>query len=106
MLELFYRILGGFRGRVGRGLPIRSLTSQHFANFYLGWFDRFVKETLRVRGYVRYMDDMALWGESAAVLQTALERCTGFVSEELELDAEGVGGTNFGFRGSHVSSMW
>ena len=27
------------------GLPIGSLTSQHFANFYLGWFDRFVKET-------------------------------------------------------------
>ena len=30
----------------GRGLPIGSLTSQHFANFYLGWFDRFVKEDL------------------------------------------------------------
>ena len=27
-------------------LPIGTLTSQHFANFYLGWFDRFVKETL------------------------------------------------------------
>jgi hypothetical protein len=28
-------------------VPIGSLTSQHFANFYLGWMDRFVKEQLR-----------------------------------------------------------
>ena len=31
------------------GLPIGSLTSQHFANFYLDRFDRFVKEDLRIR---------------------------------------------------------
>ncbi len=45
LLELFGRIVRGFRPEIGRGLPIGSLTSQHFANFYLGWFDRFVKET-------------------------------------------------------------
>jgi RNA-directed DNA polymerase len=33
------------------------------ANFYLGRVDRYVKETLRLPGYVRYMDDMALWGD-------------------------------------------
>ena len=37
------------RVRAGARLPIGSLTSQHFANFYLGWFDRFVKEALRRR---------------------------------------------------------
>ena len=46
------------------GFSIGSLTSQHFANFYLGWLDRFVKETLRVRGYIRYMDDVVLWHSS------------------------------------------
>ncbi len=40
------RSLRGFRPGMGIGLPIGSLTSQHFANFYLGWFDRFVKERL------------------------------------------------------------
>ena len=49
-------------------VSIGSLTSQHFANFYLGWFDRFVKETLRVRGYVRYMDDSAMWAETTGEL--------------------------------------
>jgi RNA-directed DNA polymerase len=85
LLDLFERVVRSFRGSVGRGLPIGSLTSQHFANFYLGWFDRFVKQTLRVRGYVRYMDDMVLWSDDRAVLTAALaagERC---LADELGL---------------------
>lgn len=85
LIALFARVIRSFRGEVGVGLPIGSLTSQHFANFYLGWFDRFVKETLRVRGYVRYMDDMLLWGESAGVMAEVLERGRGFLAEELGL---------------------
>ena len=50
LLELFDRIIGSFRGAEGVGLPIGSLTSQHFANFYLGPCDRFVKESLGVPG--------------------------------------------------------
>ena len=65
LLDLFERIVHSFRGNLGRGLPIGSLTSQHLANFYLGWFDRYAKETLRLKGYVRYMDDMALWADSS-----------------------------------------
>ena len=42
--------------------------SQHFANFYLGWFDRYVKEHWRMKGYVRYMDDMLIWSDSKAVI--------------------------------------
>ena len=52
LLGLFRRIVCSHTGN-GRALPIGSLTSQHFANFYLGWFDRFVKERLGVQGYVR-----------------------------------------------------
>lgn len=40
LIRLFDRIIGAFRGRSECGLPIGSLTSQYFANFYLGWFDR------------------------------------------------------------------
>lgn len=69
LLDLFGRIIAAFEATPGRGLPIGSLTSQHFANAYLGAFDRFVKEGLRVRGYVRSMDDMALWADSTATLK-------------------------------------
>ncbi|MFO0905756.1 MAG: reverse transcriptase/maturase family protein [Pirellulales bacterium] len=73
LLSLFARVIAGFRGKLGRGLPIGSLTSQHFANFYLGWFDRWVKERWRVPGYVRYMDDMLLWSDSRDQLRELKE---------------------------------
>ncbi|MFI5386959.1 MAG: RNA-directed DNA polymerase [Fimbriimonadales bacterium] len=44
LLDVFGRIIAGYQTAPGRGVPIGSLTSQHFANFYLGWLDRFVKE--------------------------------------------------------------
>ncbi len=40
------------------GIPIGNLTSQFFANVYLNPFDHFVKETLGVKAYLRYVDDM------------------------------------------------
>jgi hypothetical protein len=71
---------------IRRGIPIGSLTSQHFANFYLGWFDRFAKEQLRVKGYVRYMDDMLIWGDSGWELRKALDVIRPFLSEALGLE--------------------
>lgn len=38
------------------------MASQHFANYYLNGLDHFVKHDLRVKGYVRYMDDLFLVG--------------------------------------------
>jgi retron-type reverse transcriptase len=46
---------------VGVGLPIGNLTSQFFANIHLDGFDHFVKQELRVKGYVRYVDDFLLF---------------------------------------------
>lgn len=44
----------------GVGLPIGSLSSQLFANFMLNPIDQMIKHRLKVRGYVRYMDDLLL----------------------------------------------
>jgi retron-type reverse transcriptase len=51
-----------------KGLPIGNLTSQVFANYFLNGFDHFVKESLHCRGYVRYVDDFALFADSKAEL--------------------------------------
>jgi hypothetical protein len=88
LLQLLGRIIWAFRGGLGRGLPIGSLTSQHFANYYLGWFDRFVKEELRLPGYVRYMDDMVLWAASTGFLQEALQAAQQFLKVELALECK------------------
>ena len=59
-----------------RGLPIGNLTSQFWANCYLDPLDHFVKRALRCPGYVRYVDDLLLFGDDKATLwewKTALE---------------------------------
>lgn len=43
-----------------QGLPLGNQSSQWFALFYLNKVDRFIKEKLRVKFYIRYMDDMIL----------------------------------------------
>jgi len=45
-----------------KGLPIGNLTSQFWANVYMNGFDHFVKEILKVPGYIRYVDDFVLFG--------------------------------------------
>ncbi len=45
-----------------RGLPIGNLTSQFWANVYLDPFDHFIKRELGCPGYVRYVDDLLLFG--------------------------------------------
>ena len=57
-----------------RGLPIGNLTSQFFANIYLNPFDHFVKESLRIENYVRYVDDFALFDDHRARLAEARRR--------------------------------
>ncbi len=74
----------------GRGLPIGNLTSQWFANAYLDGFDHHAKETMRLPGYLRYMDDMVLFAESKAACWLALEDAERWLRDErgLELKAE------------------
>lgn len=69
-----------------RGLPIGNLTSQFFANIFLDRFDHFVKQELRVKGYVRYVDDFLLFGESRAQVRNWGQACREFLAgERLEI---------------------
>lgn len=52
-----------------RGLPIGNLTSQLFCNVYLDGLDHFVKEKLGARGYLRYVDDFALFHDDPEQLE-------------------------------------
>ena len=88
LFRLLSSIVRGYRGNLGRGFPIGSLTSQHLANFYLGWYDRFVKEQLRIPGYTRYMDDIALWSDDQQVLRDAEKSSCAYLREQLELEVK------------------
>ncbi len=66
-----------------RGLPIGNLTSQYFANHYLAGLDHFIKEQLRCKAYVRYMDDMVLWHRDKSVLKNAYAAINQYVQNRL-----------------------
>jgi hypothetical protein len=73
-------------GAGGRGLPIGNLTSQYFANFILTGLDLFVLQELRPGGYVRYMDDFALFDDGRGRLRAMLGRIRAFLREERGLE--------------------
>ena len=64
-----------------KGLPIGNLTSQFFANFYLSPLDHFVKEKLRCKGYIRYVDDFALFSKSKLLLWSWKKTIENFIQE-------------------------
>ncbi len=69
----------------GKGVPIGNLTSQHFANLYLGELDHFLKERKQVKGLVRYMDDFICFSESKEQLQEWLSEIREFLEVRLKL---------------------
>ena len=71
--DLLYSIIDSYSGDAEgkKGLPIGNQTSQWFALYYLDPMDRLIKEKLRIKHYVRYMDDGILVHESKEVLQEA-----------------------------------
>jgi retron-type reverse transcriptase len=54
-----------------KGLPIGNLTSQFFANVYLNSLDHFVKEELKAKNYLRYLDDFAFFSDDYGFLVAA-----------------------------------
>ncbi|MDH4155318.1 MAG: reverse transcriptase/maturase family protein [Nitrospira sp.] len=64
------------------GIPIGNLTSQFFANLYLDDFDHYNKQVLRIRPYVRYVDDMVVLDHD----KTRLAEIRAAVRERLAVD--------------------
>ena len=58
------------------GIPIGNLTSQLFANIYLNELDQWVKHNLRIRYYIRYMDDFLILGYDKKELHRIKEKNT------------------------------
>lgn len=68
-----------------RGLPIGNLTSQFFANVYMNDFDNFVKRKLKVKRYIRYVDDFVLFDASKERLKYLKKEIEDYLGKELRL---------------------
>jgi len=83
LLWLIKRVLDANHDETGIG--IGALTSQLFANVYLNELDHFVKERLRVKYYIRYMDDFVIVGPDKAELHSTRQEIETFLWARLRL---------------------
>lgn len=68
-----------------KGLPIGNYLSQYLANFYLTYFDHWVKENKQVKYYFRYADDLVFLSSSKDVLHKLLVDVRSYLQDNLKL---------------------
>jgi len=90
LLSMFAKIIDSYEAQPERGVPIGNLTSQYFANHFLAGLDHFVKETLQVKAYVRYMDDMILWQEDKKVLKKTHQAIQNYITTKLQVELKPI----------------
>jgi RNA-directed DNA polymerase len=71
------------------GLPIGNYLSQYLANFYLTYFDHWIKEQLGVKYYFRYADDLVILAPRKDYLHGLFGQIRAYLSERLKLQVKG-----------------
>jgi RNA-directed DNA polymerase len=95
------------------GLPIGNYLSQYLANFYLTYFDHWIKEEKRVRYYFRYADDIVILHPEKEYLHQVLSDIRGYLQNNLKLevkdnyqvfpvDVRGIDFVGYVFRHTHI----
>ena len=67
-------------------MPLGNLTSQFFANVYLNELDYFVKHELKVKYYIRYVDDFVILHSSKEQLKKWKAEIEIFLIKKLKLE--------------------
>ncbi|HLC85745.1 MAG TPA: reverse transcriptase domain-containing protein [Candidatus Nanoarchaeia archaeon] len=86
LIDLIKTILDNFNSETkGIGIPLGNLTSQFFANVYLNEFDQFVKHTLKIKYYIRYVDDFVILNLSKEKLEHYKKAINEFLLNNLKV---------------------
>lgn len=72
-------------GTPGKGIALGNQSSQWYAIYYLDSLDRYVKEQLRVKYYLRYMDDFLIIHHDKEYLKECKNLIEKYLMDELEL---------------------
>lgn len=68
------------------GLNVGCLLSQLFGLIYLNRFDHWIKRTLKIKHYIRYVDDMVFILPNKTTAEEVLKKCKEFLKTELCLE--------------------
>lgn len=87
VINLITKILNNFDSKKDKiGMPLGNLTSQFFANVYLNELDYVIKHKLKIKYYLRYVDDFVVLHESKNQLESWKERIDEFLRQELKIE--------------------
>ncbi len=85
-IQLIEKILMNYYDGSGKGMPLGNLTSQFFANVYLNDLDYFAKHKLKIKYYIRYVDDFVILHNSKERLEIWKKEISEFLKEKLKLE--------------------
>jgi RNA-directed DNA polymerase len=87
MIGLLKKIIQNFDKE--KGMPLGNMTSQFFANVYLNELDYVIKHTLRLKYYIKYVDDFIIFHRNKRVLEECKEKIEKYlININLELHPE------------------
>jgi len=94
------------------GLPIGNYLSQYLANFYLSYFDHWIKESKGVKYYYRYADDIVILSGNKQSLHDLLPEIKEYLStlklevkdnyQVFPVQSRGIDYIGYVFRHSHI----
>jgi len=79
-------IIDSYENAEGKGLPLGNQASQWFALYYLDSMDRIIKEQLKIKYYVRYMDDFILLHHDKEYLKNCLKIIRKACNDDLKIE--------------------
>ncbi len=84
LISLISKVLKNHSNKIG--MPLGNMTSQFFANVYLNELDQFMKNELKAKYYIRYVDDFVILHNDKNVLESYKEKIDFFLKEKLQLE--------------------
>lgn len=84
--EKFLSILFEIIDMTDVGLPLGFFTSQWLSNWYLQRLDHYIKEDLGAFHYIRYMDDMVIFGPNKKELHKMRKQIESYLHDVLGLE--------------------
>lgn len=87
--ERFLRLLHEIISCTEVGLPLGFHTSHWLANWYLQGLDHYIKQELKATHYIRYMDDMVIFGGNKRELHRMRIEIEGYLNQRLGLELKG-----------------
>ena len=82
LTTILFKIIDSFEET---GIPLGYYTSQWFVLIYISEFDHYIKEQLKVKYYVRYMDDMVILGGNKRELHKLKLQIEEYLKNKLHL---------------------